>query len=247
MKAVNLIPAEERRTPGGSGSGLGSYILLGVLALVVALSALYTISNRTISDRRHELADVQARAQATSAEAQALQAYTSFTTLRQKRSETVRSLAASRFDWSHALHEVARTIPSDAWLTSMRATVTPSASVDGGVTDPLRSAVQAPAIEIVGCTTSQDKVANVISSLRRVDGVQRVSLSSSVKLAASTDKSSGADSAGASSADCRNGSSRFPQFSMTLFFQTPAAPAAATPAAAAPTASAPSTAKGTTP
>ena len=117
MKAVNLIPAEERRTPGGSGSGLGSYILLGVLALVVALSALYTISNRTISDRRHELADVQARAQATSAEAQALQAYTSFTTLRQKRSETVRSLAASRFDWSKALHEVARTIPSNAWLT----------------------------------------------------------------------------------------------------------------------------------
>jgi Tfp pilus assembly protein PilN len=227
MKAVNLIPAEERRSAGGSGSGLGSYILLGVLALVVAVSAAYTISNRTISDRRHELADVQARAQATSAEAQALQAYTTFTTLRQKRSETVRSLAATRFDWSHALHEVARTIPSDAWLTSMRATVTPSASVDGAVSDPLRGAVQAPAIEIVGCTTSQDQVANVISSLRRVDGVQRVSLSSSEKLTASTGSKSSSDSAGASSTDCRNGSSRFPQFSMTLFFQTPAAPAAA--------------------
>jgi len=221
MKAVNLIPADERR--GSGGSGLGSYILLGVLALVVVVSAAYTLTNRTISDRRHELADVQARAQASANEAQGLQAYTAFTALRQKRSETVRSLASSRFEWSQALHEVARTIPSYAWLTSMRATVTPSAAADGGVSDPLRSAEQSPAIEIVGCTTSQDKVAGVISSLRRIDGVRRVSLSSSEKLAGDTGtaaKGSG-DSAGASNGDCRNGNNRFPEFSMTLFFQTP--------------------------
>ena len=131
-----------------------------------------------------ELADVQAQAQAAANEAQALQAYTTFAALRDKRSENVRSLASSRFDWSHALHEVARTIPADAWLTSMRATVTPSAAAEGGVTDPLRAALQSPAIELVGCTTSQDKVASVISSLRRIDGVQRVSLSASEKLTA---------------------------------------------------------------
>jgi hypothetical protein len=92
------------------------------------------------------------------------------------------------------------------------------------VTDPLRASLQSPAIELVGCTTSQDKVASVISSLRRIDGVQRVSLSSSEKLTAagSSGKSSGSsDSAGATSNDCRNGNGRFPQFSMTLFFNTP--------------------------
>jgi len=183
----------------------------------VAVGAAYTLANRTISDRRHELADVQARAQAAAGETQALQAYTSFRALREKRSETVRSLATSRFDWSHALHEVARTVPSNAWLTAMRATVTPSTSVDGGVTDPLRSAVAAPAIEIVGCTTSQDKVANVISSLRRADGVQRVSLSSTEKLDASG-ASSGSTGGGD---DCRNGNTRFPKFSMTIFFNAP--------------------------
>jgi hypothetical protein len=64
----------------------------------------------------------------------------------------------------------------------------------------------------------------VISSLRRIDGVQRVSLSSSEKLTAagSSGKSSeSSDSAGATSNDCRNGNGRFPQFSMTLFFNTP--------------------------
>jgi Tfp pilus assembly protein PilN len=215
MKAVNLIPADERRS-GGTGSGLTSYILLAVLALVVAVGAAFTLVNRNLSDRRKELVDVQARVQAASNEAQALKAYTAFTTVRQQRSETVRSLATSRFDWAHALHEVARTVPSDAWLTAMRATVTPTTPVEGGVTDPLRGSIQSPAIEIVGCTTSQDKVAAVISSLRRADGVQRISLSSSERLDAS-----GAAAAGGIGGDCRNGNARFPKFSMTLFFAAP--------------------------
>jgi Tfp pilus assembly protein PilN len=225
MRAVNLIPTEERGGLSGSGSGVGSYVLLAILALMVLGSAAYTLANRTISNREHELADVQTRVQASTATAQGLQGYTTFTALRQTRSETVRSLATSRFDWSHALHEVARTMPSDAWLTSMRATVTPAAAADGGVTDPLRGSLQSPAIEIVGCTTSQDKVANVISSLRRVDGVERVSLSSSEKLAGDAGGASKgtSDSAGATSGDCRNGIKRFPQFSMTLFFQQPSA------------------------
>jgi Tfp pilus assembly protein PilN len=215
MRAVNLIPADERRRVGGSGSGVVSYIILAVLALVVAAGAAYTLANRSASDHRQELADVQTRARASANQAQALQAYTAFTALRQKRSDTVRSLATSRFDWSHALHEVARTLPSDAWVTAMRATVTPTTAVEGGVTDPLRAAVQSPAIEILGCTTSQNKIAGVISSLRRADGVERVSLSASEKLDTT------GDAAGGSNGDCRQGNSRFPKFSLTLFLTAP--------------------------
>ena len=217
MKAVNLIPADERRGLGGGGSGIGSYLLLGILLAVVVGGAAWALANRTITDRRHELTDVQAQVQSATAEADALKDYTAFTDLRTKRSETVRSLASSRFDWSHALHEVARTMPSTTWLTALRATVTPGTTVDGGVTDPLRSSIQAPAIEIVGCTTSQDKVAGLISSFRRIDDIQRVSLSSSAKLGGS------GGSSGSTSGDCRNGNSHYPQFSMTLFFDTPAA------------------------
>jgi Tfp pilus assembly protein PilN len=221
MRAVNLIPVGERRGVGNT-SGLGSYIVLGLLALVVAMSAAYTLANRSLGDHRQELASVEARATAIEGRAQALDSYTAFSTLRQKRSETIRALAASRFDWSHTLHEVARTIPADAWLTSMRGTVSPSASAEGGGTDPLRTSLPGPALELIGCTTSHDKVAEVISNLRRVDGVERVSLSSSVK-------NGGSDGGGGGGAggDCRHGSAHFPQFSMTLFFASPTASTAA--------------------
>jgi Tfp pilus assembly protein PilN len=227
MKAVNLIPAEQRRGLGSGGSGLASYVVLGLLALIVAMSAAYTLANRSLGDKRDKLASLEQQAQAYQDRAQGLAGYTSFSGLRQKRSETVRSLATSRFDWSHTLHEVARTIPSDAWLTSMRGTVSPGTSVDGGSNDPLRGSYPGPALELVGCTTSQDKVAAVISSLRRIDGVQRVSLSSSAKIDNSS--GSGAGGGGTGDGDCRNGNVRFPEFSLTLSFDAPSAPGTTPP------------------
>ena len=230
MRAVNLIPVEARRglRGGGSGSGIASYIVLGVLAAVVAMSAAYTLANRSVGDHRAELDSVQAQVQRYAS-------YTGFTALRQKRTETVRSLAASRFDWSHALHELARTMPSNAWLTSLKGTVTPGVTIDGGSGDPLRATLQKPALEILGCTTSQADVAKVISSLRRMDGVERVSLSSSQKLdqgSASGGGSSTASTGDSGSGDCRNGNAHYPQFSMTLFFATPTSPSGAQTASA---------------
>jgi hypothetical protein len=68
-------------------------------------------------------------------------------------------------------------------------------------------------------------VATLMSSLRRMDGVTRVSLDSSQK-GNQTDSSS-------STGDCRGGTSTRTQFAMTIFLE---APAPATPVAA-PTAS----------
>jgi Tfp pilus assembly protein PilN len=215
MRAVNLIPVEDRRGGSSAGSGLGSYIVLAVLALVVASSAAYTLANRSLSDRRAELASVQAQAHAAEAKAGQLSSYTSFADLRQKRTSTVSGLASSRFNWSHALHEVARTMPSNTWVTSLRGTVAPGVSVEGGSDDPLRAAIQSPALELVGCTTSQANVASVISSLRRIDGVERVTLSSAEKLSDSGDAAAGG---GDANGDCRHGNTHYPLFSMTLFF-----------------------------
>jgi Tfp pilus assembly protein PilN len=223
MRAVNLIPADDA-TAGGSRSPAGSYALIGVLALLVALSASYTLVTRSISSKRAELASVTAQADRTEAQAATLKSYADFSKLRDQRLETVKNLVDSRFDWAHAFRSVAGTLPSGAWVTSLRATVSPGVQVDGNA-DALRGAIPAPAIEMAGCATTQAGVARTMSALRGMGGVQRVTLSQSQKTGqASSD--SGGDSAG-HSAGCGAGA----QFSLTIFFEATKASSPTTAAA----------------
>jgi Tfp pilus assembly protein PilN len=231
MRAVNLIPSELRgggRAPGRTGSA--PYVLLGALALLVAMVGVYTLTTRAIGAKRADVASVEAQATAAEARTHTNASFAKFAELTVQRTQTVKSLAASRFDWAHALAEVARVLPSDAWLSSIRATVTPGASVDGTV-DPLRASLTLPAIELVGCTTTQANVARVVADLRRADGVKRVSLSSAAKseATAGVTSSTTTDAASASAdGDCTQGKSTRPKFSLTLFYDAPAVPAAAT-------------------
>jgi Tfp pilus assembly protein PilN len=242
MRAVNLIPAGDRRGAGGAAgrSNGGVYILLGALALIVVMAGAYTLSGKSVDDKKAELARVNADAAAAQAKSAGLSDYTKFAALRTKRVDTVKQLAASRFDWAHALHEVARVIPTNAWFTTLNATTTPGAgSAAGG--GALRGALPVPAIEITGCTTSQGSVARVMARLRLIDGVEQVSLQDSTKT------SSGTGGAGdsASGGDCTGGSSHFPKFQIVVFYKQPAT---AAPSATGGTATAAAvTASGTTP
>jgi Tfp pilus assembly protein PilN len=211
MRAVNLLPEGARRVV-ARGSGLSSYLLLGALAAVLLVVTVFTLSSKQVSDKEAELE--RTRTEATTAETRAgkLTQYTAFADLREKRLQTVTSLATSRFDWSQTLHEVARTIPAGASLSALKGTVQPGVSIDGE-SDPLRNALAVPAIELHGCVKSQKAVATMMASMRRIEGVQRVSLSSSEK----------ADG-GTSDGGCPAG---YPGFSMTVFFNAPAAAPAA--------------------
>ncbi|MDX6702489.1 MAG: hypothetical protein QOF26_2715 [Baekduia sp.] len=240
MRAVNLIPTDQQRGAGGAAgrSGGGAYILLGALALIVAMAGAYVLAGKKVDDKRAEVARVTQQAAAAEAKAQSLTSFTKFSALRVKRVDTVTQLAASRFDWSQALREVARVLPTNAWLTTMNGTTSPSVAGGGS---GLRGALQVPAIEITGCTTSQASVAKMMARMRLIDGVQQVSLSSSDK-GADTSASSGGGSAGGSAGDCRNGHSHFPMFSIVVFYNaTSGVPASTTQTAAATTSAASST------
>jgi Tfp pilus assembly protein PilN len=249
MRAVNLIPADDRRGAGGAAgrSGGGAYILLGALALFVVMSASYVLAGKSVTDKKSELAQVTRQAEAAEAKAKSLGDYTRFAAMRTKRVQTVSQLANSRFDWSHALHEVARVLPENAWLTSLTGTTSPGVQV-GGTTGQLRSALAVPAIDVTGCTTSQSSVAKMMARMRLIDGVQRVSLEDSAK----GDAASGAGSGdSANSGDCRGGSSHFPLFHIVVFYAPSAASATAsaggTATASATTASSATPASTTTP
>jgi Tfp pilus assembly protein PilN len=237
VRAVNLIPGDQRRgggTPGRSGSA--AHVVLGALAVLLVGVVVYVLSANQVTSRKAEVAKTNTEAASLEQQAAALRPYKDFATLSQTRVQTVASLAASRFDWERALRELARALPGDVWLTSLSGTVSPGVSIEsagsGGSTGSLRSALQVPAIEIVGCTESQARVSSVMSRLRTMKGVQRVSLGLSEK----SESAGGGGAAGAAAAggqsggasnDCRNGSGRFPQFELVVFFKAPAGATAA--------------------
>lgn len=232
MRAVNLIPSDQRRGVARGSRPVASYLVIAALAVVAVLASAYAIAGHKVADRKAELARVTAQAQAAEARVAALAPYAQFAALSQKRVATVTQLAESRFDWAHVMHELGRVIPSDAWLTSMTGTVSPGISLEGAssASGALRSALGVPAIEIVGCTTSQSNVARMMSRMRLIDGVTRVALNASEKAEAAP----GGESAGGGGGDCRGSSSKFPQFSIVAYF-------AERPSAGAATATSPST------
>jgi Tfp pilus assembly protein PilN len=246
MKAVNLIPEGDR--PGGGSaagrSGGAVYGVLGALAVLVLVVSMLAVTGKQISDREAEAAQLRSEAQAAQQKVSVLSPYREFRTLAEQRVSTVTGLMNGRFDWAHALREVSRVVPSDAWMTSLTGTVAPGVSVGSGSGGGGggREAVDAPAIEVLGCVPDLARVATLMARMRTIDGVDKVTLGTSEKNDTSSTAPTGADQS-----DCRQGSDRVPQFNIVVFFKpvpglvapNAAAPQEAQPGAAAQAASAP--------
>jgi Tfp pilus assembly protein PilN len=215
VKAVNLIPADARRAGvKRSGSfGPGALLLVG-LVVVLGFVTVLVLTDNTISSREARLQTLRAELSSQEQVASRLGSYERFSSLAQARAATVRSIAGTRFDWHAALSDLARVVPKTTTLQSLTATVSPSASTGaasaGG--SGLRSIIAGPAFEMTGCSATQDDVAQLMSSLRTMDGVQRVTLSSSTKSPSTGGSSSGSSSSTASG--CANG----PSFHLIVFF-----------------------------
>jgi Tfp pilus assembly protein PilN len=194
MRAVNLLPSDLRGTaPAASPSarperadGIGAFVVLGALALCVALLAVYVVAGNTVKQKQSDLADVTAKADLAAQKVAQLKPYADFEALAKARVETVRGLAAARFDWEQALRDLSRVIPADVKLQTINGDMgLPGTTGNGG--DPLRGSIQAPALSLTGCAPTQASVARLMSRLRGVDGVTRVSLSKSERAGGDTE------------------------------------------------------------
>ncbi|MEJ7893107.1 MAG: PilN domain-containing protein [Solirubrobacteraceae bacterium] len=243
MKAVNLIPNEQRaaaRPASGAagsapaaGSALGAYVVLGVLAFAIVAAALYVMAGNSIKENQAELSRVEQEATTIELQASSLQSFADFQQLASTRLATVEALAGSRFDWSATLDDVSRRLPSNVFISSFDGS---TLSSTGG--SSLRGAITAPSIELNGCTSDQVSVARLMSRLRDVRGVTRVSLAKSeasdtvaTAVAPAPATAAGDETLAAISEACPEGSP--PAFDVIVFFERAAVNAAAAPNAAA--------------
>lgn len=177
MRPINLIPEEER--PGRQRplrAGPLAYILVGVLAAAVIGVTMTVVTETQISERKTEVVQLEAEEQTAKAEAQSLSAFTEFHSVREQRVATMTSLADSRFDWPRVMRELSLVLPSDVHLSSLSAS---ASSGGGGSGVATRSSVAGPALELVGCASSQSSVGGFVDALKDIDGVTRVGVQSS--------------------------------------------------------------------
>jgi Tfp pilus assembly protein PilN len=188
MKAVNLIPGDQRQ---GAGSYTGrsngaALILLATLAGLAGLIALYGGAHHRISSQTGEVATLDAQASAIEARTGRLTPYTSFVSMANQRTQTVSQLVQARFDWSHALHELGRVLPTGTALSTLHGTV---GQAPGSSATPATAARATPAsstppgstpvFALTGCATSQAVVAQTLQRLRLMNGASEVQLQSS--------------------------------------------------------------------
>jgi Tfp pilus assembly protein PilN len=234
MKAINLLPPDLRNTSSRTAQraaadepgGIAAFVVLGALAACVVALAAYVLTTNMIKDRQAKLETVTAQAETATERANQLKPYADFQAMAQTRIQTVKDLASSRFDWEQALRDISRAIPANVTLTSLNGTIADGAGSSGtGGGSTVRTAISAPAIQLNGCTRSQEDVATLLSRLRNVDGVTRVSLGKSLK-PAPTATAPGAIgqaqvAAGTSGAIAATpcGSGRPPSFELVMFFE----------------------------
>jgi Tfp pilus assembly protein PilN len=225
MKAINLLPPDSRTTAKAGATkavaateepgGIGAFVVLGALAACVVALAAYVLTTNTVKDRQAQLDAVTAQAQSTAARAAQLKPYADFQQMAETRIQTVKDLAASRFDWEQALRDISRAIPADVTLTSIDGSISSTSGGAGGST--VRGAINAPAVSLQGCTTGQKQVATLLSRLRAVDGVTRVTLTKSDKPDQSAQPNAVAANAATANTGC--GTGRPPAFELVMFFE----------------------------
>jgi Tfp pilus assembly protein PilN len=214
MRAVNLIPDELRGDAalGGGRSGGGAFAVLGLLAGLTMLALIYGIAHHHVSSRKAQLAAISAREQQANATAGQLQAYTSFLSARDTRTETVKQLAESRFAWAHALYELGRVLPAGVSISSLTGSVGDgSTSGSGASSSPASSKSSAtppgsiPALTLSGCATSQKMVATMLNRLSLIHGVSEATLQGS----SNGGQGTGGGSSGAGGGNCPTGAPSF--------------------------------------
>ncbi|MGA2471078.1 MAG: hypothetical protein ABSG64_10350 [Solirubrobacteraceae bacterium] len=174
MRAVNLIPPEQRRGAGGIAGRTGGavYVIIGALLALVVLGVVYAYAVRDVAKRTTTLAEVTNDVLALQQRAATLNPYTVFQAFAGERIVAVSELAEERFDWARAMAQIALALPPTVTLLSL-----------SGATASSSTPTTAPpaGFSLSGCADNQPVVATTLSRLRELKDVASVTVQSWTK------------------------------------------------------------------
>jgi len=191
MKAINLIPAADRRQGIRlTNLSVPTLLLIGVLcAAVVAVASLVVVDSRT-ENRRAEVVEVHAQTAANQAKLDSLSGDTTLLARLERSSTAAQSLLGSRYNWPALIGGVTTSLPALMAMDTINGQLVPSAGATGS--NGATVTETGPSLHLSGCTTSLPRLATAMDHMRGVNGVKSVVLNTT-SLKTENNSSDGAD------------------------------------------------------
>ena len=181
MKAVNLIPSDQRRAkPSGENSG-SAYVVLGVLVVLLVMAVAYVTTANSVNDNTSKAKAAKQQADVLEAQVANLDSYTDFASIKEQRLGAVVLAAETRFDWERLMREVSRVMPSGSWLQTTQASVLGDPADAAALATNPAAVPTGPQATFVGCTPKQSEVAKILVRLRSMHRVSDVELNESLR------------------------------------------------------------------
>jgi Tfp pilus assembly protein PilN len=179
MKRMNLLPPELRPREGARRGS--SYVVVGALAAAVVAMLSYGFVMSGVHSDEKELASLKDETATAQARADALSPYGAFADMKERREQSVRTVADTRFNYERLTRELTQVLPKGVWVSHLD--VAPAAPTDEAVAAGVDSATGSqpvpPAMTVSGCAPNQDVVADALDRLRALTGATDVTLGSS--------------------------------------------------------------------
>ena len=175
MRAVNLLPRDEKRQRRQPGAVLLTAVLGGVL-VVALLAGGFLMSSSSVSDNQAEVDALRAELAAIPPAPQAPVDSAGLETQKSERVTLLGKALAARVAWDRVLREVSLVLPDDIWLESLTANAAdPNFTPTPGNTEPPKGG-----FTITGYSYSHDGVARLLARLSVLPELERPALGSSV-------------------------------------------------------------------
>jgi Tfp pilus assembly protein PilN len=179
MKAVNLIPTEQRRVQATGKQSGSAYVLIGALVTLLALVAAFVFTANSATDKQNKAASAKAEANRLEAQVAQQGSYINFADIKKTRLASVVSVANGRFDWERLIRELSRVMPANSWLQTADASVTGEVGGESTTSDTGVPVAATPKANLVGCTPDQQDVARMMVRMRQIHRVTDVQLNNS--------------------------------------------------------------------
>jgi Tfp pilus assembly protein PilN len=192
MKRINLLPPEQG-VKASRERGL-MYVVVFLVAVVVALGLVYFQQRNQVSGKQEELAGLQAQTAAVEAQIAALQPYAQIEAARTTMTQTTQGIYTSRVYWSTIFEQVSLVIPDNVRLTTMNCVV-PPAMLPSEQSEGAAAAAGAADVTFTGLTYTPDDVATFMTRLGLIPQLSNIQLTSSTRSAATTTSTSSTSTA----------------------------------------------------